>query len=77
MELTARVHLEDGSYWADIAELPGVFAAGETLDELFESLKEGVSLHLEDAGPVGGSPAPQGPMHVATAVLTDRPLTPA
>lgn len=45
--LTAQIHRENGSYWADVPELPGVFAAGETLDELFESLREGVSLVLE------------------------------
>lgn len=42
--LTARIHAEDGSYWADVPELPGVFATGETLDELFDSLREGVVL---------------------------------
>lgn len=46
MTLTAQIHREDGSYWADVPELPGVFAAGETLDELFESLREGVSMVL-------------------------------
>ncbi|MGK2954797.1 MAG: type II toxin-antitoxin system HicB family antitoxin [Solirubrobacterales bacterium] len=44
--LTAKIHREGGSYWADIPELPGVFATGDTLDELFESLREGVGLVL-------------------------------
>jgi predicted RNase H-like HicB family nuclease len=48
MELTARIHIEDGSCWADVAELPGCFASGDTLDELFESLQEGVALHRAD-----------------------------
>lgn len=26
MELTARIHIEEGSYWADVPELPGCFA---------------------------------------------------
>jgi hypothetical protein len=43
MELTARIHIEEGSYWADVPELPGCFASGDTLDELFESLQEGVA----------------------------------
>ncbi len=42
MELTANIHLEDGSYWADVPELPGCFAAGDTLDELVNSLREGM-----------------------------------
>jgi predicted RNase H-like HicB family nuclease len=67
MELTARIHLEDGSYWADVPELLGCFASGDTLDELFESLQEGIGLHLAEDGERGG------PLHVATATLTDRP----
>jgi predicted RNase H-like HicB family nuclease len=27
MELSVNVHRESGSYWADVAELPGCFAA--------------------------------------------------
>ncbi len=45
-KLTARIHAEDGSYWADVPDPPGVFATGETLDELFDSLREGVVLVL-------------------------------
>lgn len=48
MELTANVHREEGSYWADVPELPGCFAAGDTLDELFVSLQEGVVLYLSE-----------------------------
>jgi predicted RNase H-like HicB family nuclease len=46
--LTAQIHSEGGSYWADVPELPGVFATGDTLDELFESLREGVVLVLDN-----------------------------
>ncbi|MFM8520421.1 MAG: type II toxin-antitoxin system HicB family antitoxin [Solirubrobacterales bacterium] len=50
-KLTARIHAEDGSYWADVPELPGVFATGDTLDELFDSLREGVVLVMgSDSG---------------------------
>lgn len=48
VHLTARIHQEDGSYWAEIAELPGCFASGETLDELREAIEESVSLYLTD-----------------------------
>lgn len=68
MELTARIHIEDGSYWADIPELPGCFATGDTLDELFEALQEGIGLYLAGEG------EENGPLHVATATLTDNPL---
>ncbi len=46
MELTARIHIEEGTYWADVPELSGCFASGDTLEELFESLKEGIALYL-------------------------------
>jgi predicted RNase H-like HicB family nuclease len=50
MELNARVHAENGAYWAEVAELPGCFASGETLDELTEALRESVGLYLTDSG---------------------------
>jgi predicted RNase H-like HicB family nuclease len=48
VELTARIHLEEGAYWADVPELSGCFASGDTLEELFESLQEGIALYLGD-----------------------------
>jgi predicted RNase H-like HicB family nuclease len=44
---------------------------GDTLDELFDSLKEGVALCLGDEG------GQSGPLRVASATLTDRPLATA
>jgi predicted RNase H-like HicB family nuclease len=68
MELTARIHIEDsGGYWADVPQLPGCFASGDTLDELFDSLQEGIALYLSDEGEQSGR------LHVATATLTDSP----
>ncbi|MGA3362652.1 MAG: type II toxin-antitoxin system HicB family antitoxin [Solirubrobacteraceae bacterium] len=48
MEYTARIHHEDGTYWAEVPELPGVFASGDSVDELLEGLKEAVALYLGD-----------------------------
>lgn len=48
MEYTAFIHEEDGSYWAEVKELPGCFASGETLDELKEALVEAILMCLED-----------------------------
>lgn len=48
MEYIARIHHEEGTYWAEVAELPGVFASGDTVDELLEGLKEAVALYLGD-----------------------------
>jgi predicted RNase H-like HicB family nuclease len=44
MELHAPLHEEDGSYWAEVRELPGCFASGHTLDEVFEGLREAIAL---------------------------------
>lgn len=44
---TVRVHEEDGSLWAEVVELPGVFAAGDTMDELLESLAEAIEMVLD------------------------------
>jgi predicted RNase H-like HicB family nuclease len=46
-ELHVRVRHEDDSFWATVDEFPGVFATGDTLDELRKSLEEGISLVLE------------------------------
>ena len=45
-----RVRSEDHAFWATVDEYPGVFATGDTLDELRESLEEGISLVLAGAG---------------------------
>ena len=43
-----RVHDEDGSLWAEVLDLPGCFASGDTEDELREALDEAISLYLSD-----------------------------
>lgn len=68
MEITANIHLEDGAYWADVPALPGCFASGESLDELMESLKEGICLYLDEADTEDRSKAP---FNLKAAVLSD------
>jgi predicted RNase H-like HicB family nuclease len=70
MEITANIRLEDGSYWAEVPTLPGCFAAGTTLDELFDSLREGVELYLSDE-----EREPDGPLRLTSAVLSDAAST--
>lgn len=41
------VHHEDGTYWAEVDELPGCFASGRDLDELKEALAEAIGMCLE------------------------------
>jgi predicted RNase H-like HicB family nuclease len=44
-----RVRFEDEAFWATVDEYPGVFATGDTLEELRESLEEGLSLVISSA----------------------------
>ena len=39
-----HVYREDGCLWATVDEFPGVFAAGDNIAELRESLEEGIAL---------------------------------
>lgn len=44
---TVRVHTEeDGSSWAEVDELPGCFASGESIEELWANLAEAIGLYL-------------------------------
>jgi predicted RNase H-like HicB family nuclease len=70
MEITANIRLEEGSYWAEVPSLPGCFASGHDLDELFESLREGVELYLRDEEKVDVSP-PEQPLVLTSATLSD------
>ncbi len=49
-ELHVNVRYEHDSLWATVDEFPGVFAAGDNLDELRTSLEEGIALVLERDG---------------------------
>ncbi len=46
-QLHVTVRYEDDSLWATVDEFPGVFATGDTVDELRESLEEGIALVLD------------------------------
>jgi predicted RNase H-like HicB family nuclease len=48
--LHINVRSEDGAFWATVEEFPGVFATGDDVDELRESLREGVALVAGDVG---------------------------
>jgi len=48
-EFTVHVHRDQpGHMWAEVEELPGCFASGRTLDQLWEALAEAVSLYLAE-----------------------------
>lgn len=39
---------EDGTFWAEVAELPGCFATGDTFEELMEAIGEAVGIYQAD-----------------------------
>ncbi|HEY1688357.1 MAG TPA: hypothetical protein VGF95_05775 [Solirubrobacteraceae bacterium] len=49
-QLKVEIRSEDGSFWATVEQFPGVFATGDTLEELHESLLEGIGLYLAEPG---------------------------
>jgi predicted RNase H-like HicB family nuclease len=51
IELKADVHREDGMYWAEVPSHPGLFASGETMDELIEALGEAWLLYTHHEQP--------------------------
>jgi predicted RNase H-like HicB family nuclease len=64
VELAVDVHEEDGMYWAEVPSYPGLFASGETMDELIEALGEAWSLYTSDREAV-----PQQAAHPAARSL--------
>jgi predicted RNase H-like HicB family nuclease len=75
--LTIQVRFEDGALWATVEEFPGVFATGDTLEELRESLEEGIALYLSDDDKAAHIKL--GPLETPTAMsmATSAQLVPA
>jgi predicted RNase H-like HicB family nuclease len=48
IELDVIVHREDDMYWAEVPSHPGLFASGETIDELIAALAEAWVLYSHD-----------------------------
>jgi predicted RNase H-like HicB family nuclease len=57
MEFHAIIPEDDGSYWAEVQELPGCFASGADMNELQEAVLEAIEMYLADgkASPAAGS----------------------
>ena len=71
MHLTVVIHQDGEEYWSEIAERPGWFASGRTLNELGEVLREAVGLYLWDApAEIEPTELPVGPSQI-----TARPAT--
>jgi predicted RNase H-like HicB family nuclease len=50
MDLDVIVRHESGTraYWGEVAQFPGCFAAGHSLDEFEDALQEAILLYLRD-----------------------------
>lgn len=44
LEITVRIHHDTDGLWAEVPEYPGVFGAGDTLDEVRQSVIDGLAL---------------------------------
>lgn len=45
-EFTVRIHDEGaGTLWAEVVELPGCFATGDSNEDLFEAVLQAIDLH--------------------------------
>jgi len=54
VKFTATVTEEpDGTYWAEVQELPGCFASGHTVEELEEALVEAIQMCVPDGIELG------------------------
>jgi antitoxin HicB len=45
----ARIHADDGRFWAEFPDLPGCFAQGPTRSACLAAAREALSLFLEEA----------------------------
>ncbi|HLG11617.1 MAG TPA: type II toxin-antitoxin system HicB family antitoxin [Dehalococcoidia bacterium] len=50
---------DGGGFWAEVEELPGCFASGDTLDELEKDVREAIESHVAALRAVG-KPVPAG-----------------
>jgi predicted RNase H-like HicB family nuclease len=53
---------DEGGYWAKVAELPGCYTSGESLEEIEENVKDAIAAYLE-AGREAGDPEPEQAVH--------------
>jgi predicted RNase H-like HicB family nuclease len=69
VEIQAQIHCEDGMYWAEVPSHPGLFASGETLDELKEALVEAWFLYTQEVSSTHIEEAPGSEAAAATKPL--------
>jgi predicted RNase H-like HicB family nuclease len=73
-KLHVRIRHEDDAFWATVEEFPGVFATGDTLEELRESLEEGIALVLAPPGGAAPTVTLAPPLHEPVAMTASSEL---
>jgi predicted RNase H-like HicB family nuclease len=64
---TALVHRDEDGFWADVKELPGVVATGETIDELRKDVSAAIEAHLVSLRALGDK-IPAGTVYSGPAI---------
>jgi predicted RNase H-like HicB family nuclease len=50
---------DDGGFWAKVAELPGCYTSGESLEEIEENVKDAIAAYMEAIRESGEDPPEQ------------------
>ena len=50
---------DERGFWAEVEELPGCFASGDTLDELETDIRDAIEAYILSLG-ANGDPIPEG-----------------
>ncbi len=62
---------EEGGFWADVLDLPGCVAQGETVEELEGNARDAIQAWEETRSEIDGEPMPR-PVYTMT-ILTELP----
>ncbi len=71
MDYVLIIHsAEEGGYWAEVPELPGCFAQGESLDDVISESRSAIAAHLSALHEDGQTP-PDEEIVIATVRLSE------
>ena len=59
---------DDGGYWAKVAELPGCYTSGESLEEIEANVKDAIGAYLEGIEASGEEPPEQVAHKIEVAI---------
>jgi predicted RNase H-like HicB family nuclease len=69
---------DEGGYWAEVPELPGCVAQGETIQELQRNVYEAIQAWLETQHEIASEESPEPHLKaIASVVIDEDDLVPA